>query len=537
METGENTMDFVSLALRAKYPALYMVSHEEPRVMAELAEIAISQQYRLVRWSIASGLLERDLSPAPAKQYKDLEPGLDDPGGVLDWIADDKKAGDKVFLVLCDYQEFLDSDVVVRRKFREVCEALRTRTRSILILSPVQSVHASLEKVVTIVDVPLPDRVELSNRLQKLRDRLGSQKGALKVELTDKDAEAIVNSGLGLTRHEFDQSLGRCLVQNKKIDASAAAIVAREKKQIVRRSGLMEFYETDQKMSDVGGLDLLKSWLSKRVKAFGDEARQFGLKEPKGLLLAGIQGCGKSTVAKAASALLKIPLLRLDMGALFGGLVGESESNARKAIQVAETLAPCVLWLDEIEKGMSGLQSSGASDGGTTARVMSTFLTWMAEKQKPVFVVATANDVTQLPPELLRKGRFDEIFAVDLPTESERTDILAIHIGRVKRDPVKFDLLGVSKETDGFSGAELEALVSESMFEAFDQGRELMTEDLLATAKFSVPLSRTMSEKINALRRWAKTRARPASSLQEKLAPVVSEKKADEDVAADLFGD
>ena len=535
----ETSMDFVGLALRAKYPALYLVSHEETRVMAEMAEIAKAQGHRLLRWSIASGLLERDFGDAPDKQYKELDANLADPIGILDWICDDKKAAGKIVLVLCDYQEFLDSDVVCRRKFRETAELLRTRTRSVVILSPIQSVHASLEKIVTIVDIALPGRVELAARLDKLKSRLSAQKGEKsRFALDDKEAELVVNAGLGLTRHEFDQSIGRVLVQNKVIDSRAVDIVAREKKQIVRRSGLMEFYETDQKMSDVGGLDLLKSWLSKRTKAFGDSAREFGLKEPKGLLLCGIQGCGKSTVAKAASALLRIPLLRLDVGALFGGLVGESESNARKAIQVAETLSPCILWLDEIEKGMSGLQSSGASDGGTTARVFSTFLTWMSEKSKPVFVIATANDVAALPPELLRKGRFDEIFAIDLPSEDERAAIIGIHLTRTKRDPAKFDMQSVAKETDGFSGAELEALVSEGMFEAFDQGRDLLTSDLIDAAKLSVPLSRTMSEKINALRRWAKTRARPASSQQVTNAPIATESpKAQGDIADDLFGD
>jgi SpoVK/Ycf46/Vps4 family AAA+-type ATPase len=535
----ENSLEFVSLALRAKYPALYLVSHEETRVMGELAALASAQDQRLLRWSISSGLIERDNSPGAKRPYKDVEPGMTGPGEVLDWIGDDKKAQEKVILVLCDFHEFLDGDIVVRRKFREVAEQLRSRTRAMIILSPVCSVHKSLEKLVTLVDIRLPDRGELTERLGKLKARLLEQKGAPKFLLDQKDFESVVNAGLGLTRHEFDQSIGRVLVQNKVIDSRAIAVVAGEKKQIVRRSGLMEFYETDQKMSDVGGLDLLKSWLSKRIKAFGDEAREFGLKDPKGLLLVGIQGCGKSTVAKAASALLRIPLLRLDVGALFGGLVGESESNARKAIQVAETLSPCILWLDEIEKGMSGLQSSGGSDGGTTARVFSTFLTWMAEKTKPVFVIATANDVSSLPPELLRKGRFDEIFAIDLPVEAERASILGIHVTRAKRDPAKFDLVSVAKETDGFSGAELEALVSEGMFEAFDAGRDLETTDLLHAAKLSVPLSRTMSEKINALRRWAKHRARPASSLQETAAPVDSpkEKKGEDDVASDLFGD
>lgn len=515
MSEAENPMQVVETGIRAKYPALYVVSHEEGRVMAELADVAKSLQYRLMLWSLSGGLRERVLDEAKiasSGHYANVQAEMMDPVAILEYV--EKFDGSAMF-VLADYHEFLDGDVMVRRKFREVADGLRTKQKAMLVLSPVQTVPAVLEKVLTIVDVQTPNREQLTERLGRVEVRLKqkSSKAKFLVALDADSRERLINAALGLTRQEFDMVLGRSLVQHKCLDERTIALVANEKRQIVRRSGLMEFYDSNEMMKDVGGLDLLKSWLRKRKKAFTQEARDYGLPQPKGVLLVGVQGCGKSLAAKAAAREWNLPMLRLDMGALFGGLVGESEANARKAIGVAETLSPCVLWLDEIEKGMSGMQSSGSSDGGTTARVFQTFLTWMNEKTEPVFVFATANDVTSLPPELLRKGRFDEIFAVDLPVAAERTEILEIHLRKRKRDGEKFELAEIAEVTDGFSGAELEALVVDAMFESFDAARELETADIVTAAKHTVPLSKTMEEKISGLRKWASTRARKSSSL------------------------
>jgi len=257
---------------------------------------------------------------------------------------------------------------------------------------------------------------------------------------------------------------------------------------------------------------LLKEWLRKRRAALSQEARAFGLPAPKGVLLLGVQGTGKSLSAKAIANLWNLPMLRLDVGRVFGSLVGASEANMRAAIRTAEAVAPCILWIDELEKGFAGVQGSGVSDSGTTARVFATFLTWMQDKRAPVFVVATANDVSQLPPELLRKGRFDEIFFIDLPTAAEREQIFAIHLRKRGRDPQQYDLRRLAAATESFSGAEIEQVVVAGLFTAFDAGRELTTDDMLEEASHTVPLAVMMREEIEELRTWAQLRTRPASS-------------------------
>ncbi len=296
-----------------------------------------------------------------------------------------------------------------------------------------------------------------------------------------------------------------------RLDGEALEIVAAEKQQIIRKSGLLEFYASDEALSTVGGLDTLKEWLRKRVRAFGPEARAFGLPEPKGILLVGVQGCGKSLVAKSVANSWRLPLLRLDVGALFSSLVGSSEQNLRNAIKLAESIAPVVLWVDEIEKGFSGVGSSNVSDAGTAARVFGSFITWLQEKNAPVFVIATANDVRALPPELVRKGRFDEIFFVDLPSAVERQEIWRIHLLKRNRNPADFDLNQLAMASDRLSGAEIEQAVIAGLYDAFDAGRPLQMDDLLNVLQETVPLSTMMSEEIDALRAWAERRARPAT--------------------------
>jgi SpoVK/Ycf46/Vps4 family AAA+-type ATPase len=280
-------------------------------------------------------------------------------------------------------------------------------------------------------------------------------------------------------------------------------------------------------LNDIGGLERLKEWLERRKSAFTEDARDFGLEAPRGIMLLGLPGTGKSLAAKAVANAWQLPLLRLDMGKVFGGIVGQSEENMRASLNTAEALAPCILWIDEIEKGMSGMQSSGATDGGTTSRVLGTFLTWMQEKIKPVFVLATANNIAQLPPELLRKGRVDEIFFVDLPDEDERKDIIRIHLRHRKRSSDHFsneELLVLSKASQGFTGAELEEAVKEAMFRAFDSGHDITLDDMKDALKATAPLSRTMSEVIQATRQWAKGRAVPASYNEPEILEMTNKK-------------
>jgi SpoVK/Ycf46/Vps4 family AAA+-type ATPase len=284
-----------------------------------------------------------------------------------------------------------------------------------------------------------------------------------------------------------------------------------EKQQIIRKSGLLEYYATSEGFASVGGLAVLKEWLSKRAMAFSNEARAFGLPAPKGILMLGVQGCGKSLCAKAVSTQWQLPLLRFDMGRMFGSLVGSSEENVRRAIAVAESVAPAILWVDEIDKAFAGSQGSGATDGGTTARVFGTFLTWLSEKSAPVFVVATANDISQLPPELLRKGRLDEIFFVDLPSREERLEVFRIHINKRGRDATGFDLEALAQRSPDFSGAEIEEAINSGLYDAFYSQAELTTEHVLTALGQTVPLAKTMDEQINRLRSWAEGRARNAS--------------------------
>jgi SpoVK/Ycf46/Vps4 family AAA+-type ATPase len=316
---------------------------------------------------------------------------------------------------------------------------------------------------------------------------------------------------------EAENVFAKSLVEKHAFDVD---VILSEKEQIIRKSGILEYYPFSEHIGDVGGLDLLKDWMEKRTVAFTEKARAFGLPSPRGVLLLGVQGCGKSLSAKAIGSLWRLPLLRLDVGRIFAGIVGSSEENMRKAIRVAESVAPCILWLDELEKGFSGTQSSGMSDGGTTSRVFGTFLTWMQDKQAPAFVVATSNDVTALPPELLRKGRFDEIFFIDLPAKEERKQIFTIHLRKRKRNPEDFDLDRLAEATPGFSGAEIEAVVVDALYDAFDSLREggdeheIDTDTIIAAAHNTVPLSMTMRERIEDLREWAATRARAASSVR-----------------------
>jgi len=280
----------------------------------------------------------------------------------------------------------------------------------------------------------------------------------------------------------------------------------------VKKNGLLELIESKESLADIGGLDQLKSWLLKRREAFSPRAKEYGLPVPKGLLILGIPGTGKSLTAKATAAVFGLPLLKLDAGRIFAGLVGQSESNLRSVIQTAEAIAPCVLWIDEVEKGFAGSRSSGATDGGTSSRVFGSFISWMQEKTAPVFVVATANDVSQLPPEMLRKGRWDELWFVDLPNREEREAIWSIQIAKYGRDPRDFDIPQFAKSTEGLTGSEIEQVFIEALYQGFDQGSEPGDLTIGEVLVDFVPLSKLMAEQISGLREWAKGRARPATT-------------------------
>ncbi len=332
------------------------------------------------------------------------------------------------------------------------------------------------------------------------------------MRITRRDADALVRAAQGLTLAEAESAFAKAAVTGGSLRSEDVALVLEEKCQAIRKSGILEFHPAQTSFSDVGGLLLLKDWLRRRGKALENGAREFGLPPAKGVLLLGAPGCGKSLTAKVVANSWRLPLVHLDLGRVFSGLLGSSEENLRKALRVAEGVAPAVLWIDEIEKGLSGGTASGAQDGGTTQRVFGSLLTWMSEQQAGVFVVATANRIDGLPPELLRRGRFDEVFFVDLPDPAAREEILRIHLKRRKRDPAAFEIATLAEKCDGFSGAEIEHAVVEGLYEAFDKSRQLQSEDVARAISETTPLSVTYAEEIERMRAWAASRARPADA-------------------------
>ena len=482
----------LEVLIRARYPLISIVSSEEKRVAGFVKSLALDRKKRFFQWSITKGLEIDDGSTVS---------DLRDPIKILDYMIEYQ--GNALFLIK-DYHPFLNDPIIVR-KLRDLSHELKTSMKNALFLSPLLKVPLELEKEMAIVDFDLPKKEELLTIVESI---VPSTKSPENLENDFRKKEKIVEAALGLTAEEAENVFAKSLVQTGSFDIS---VILSEKEQIIRKSGVLEYYHVSEDMTNIGGLDNLKVWLQKRGQAFTKEARDFGLPEPKGILLLGIPGCGKSLTAKAISSLWQMPLLKLDVGKVFSSLVGSSEENVRRAIATAESIAPAILWLDELEKGFSGLGSSGQTDGGTTARVFGTFLTWLQEKTSPVFVVATSNDVSHLPPELLRKGRFDEIFYIDLPNKDERETIFKIHLEKRRRKPTDFDLETLAKVTRGFSGAEIEEIVVSALYDAFDSGGDLAQTILESNCKGMIPLSQTMEEEIKKIREWAKLRARRAS--------------------------
>ena len=486
---------------RAGASVLHISSYEWERVQGLAIGLANKLELPLHTWSQSRGLqsVTKGVNATAPADSEDSE--LTDPLETLTRVHTAARGG--VWL-LEDFHPFLrDEHHEVLRWLRELVRMPAEPRKVVLLSTPRVGLPLDLSKEVPTLELQLPDVRDLEVVLHEVAERL---------QVRAQADEALLDAARGLTVMEARLAFGTAASALGRLDASAAPQVAREKERIIRQSEVLEYYPPGTDLSDVGGLDSLKRWLDRRNQAFGAGARHFGLDAPKGVLLLGVQGCGKSLTAKAVASAWQFPLLRLDMGKIFGGVVGQSEANMRLALQVAQALAPCVLWIDEIEKGLAGMGSSDSTDGGTTARVVGTFLTWMQEKSEPVFVVATANRIDKLPAELLRKGRFDEIFFVDLPTRAVREEILRIHLAKKQRDVGDFDLGALANSSQGFSGAELEEAVREGLFAAFAEGREVSTADIEEAIAATSPLSQTMRDDIDGLRRWARVRARLASS-------------------------
>lgn len=438
--------------IRARYPIVYVVSWEERRVEEALREICQRRGKKLVQWTITSGLGGNI--------------GARDPIAALDQVL---SAPDQSVFLLKDFHPFMTDHVVIR-KLRDLVYALKTSYKTLILLSPMLKLPVELEKEITVVDYQLPTVTDLDRLLEGIIQSVRGN-SQVDVRLTTDQREQVLKAASGLTSNEAENVFAKSLVEKRCFDID---VILGEKEQIIRKSGILEYYRASEAFNDVGGMDLLKDWMNQRTASFSGKAKEYGLPEPKGILLLGVQGCGKSLTAKAIASLWRLPLLRLDVGRIFAGIVGSSEENMRKAIATAESVAPCLLWIDELEKGFSGTQSSGISDGGTTSRVFGTFLSWMQDKKAPVFVIATSNDVSALPPELMRKGRFDEIFFVDLPAHPERKEIFSIHLRKRGRDIANHDVDLLARKAIGFSGAEIEQVVVSALYTSFMMAPEIL---------------------------------------------------------------
>ncbi len=514
METNPKKLSHL---LKARFPFIYIATYEEERATKYIKSIVTNKtQIKYTRevfiWTQATGL----------KIGNDSILNTTNPNRLIEYI--EKYDKDAVF-ILYDFHVFFGTkhkspDSTIVRALRDLIPTLKTSSarKNIIFISPDLIIPDTLQKDIVIYDFPLPkleDIKEKLNRMLSVNRRIDTD------ELTEEDKDKLCKAALGLTMQEAENAFALAMVQDGTLNKSDIQVILEEKMQVIRKTGLLEYVQSDMGINDIGGLDNLKKWLLKRNNSWSEKAKKYCLPAPKGVLVTGIPGCGKSLTAKAMSTIWQLPLLRLDLGKIFSGLVGSSEENMRKAIATVEAVAPSILWVDEIEKGLNGVGSS--NDSGVSSRIFGTFLTWMQEKTAPVFVIATANDISKLPPELLRKGRFDEIFFVDLPTLNERKEIFKVHLskrlkdaevcGNIKPDDEKFINL-LAQKTEGFIGSEIEQVVISALCDAFFENRALETNDFEKAITNTVPLSTTQKEQILAIREWANVRAVCASSKE-----------------------
>lgn len=492
----------LNVLIQAQYPLIYLVTSEEERAeeaISNMAQIQMSkEQRRVFIWTVTHGIVEYGNENRQTVQHNTVSAEA-----AIEWVIRQKDSGIYIFK---DLHPFLDSPPVTRW-LRDAIASFKGTDKIIILMSPFMQIPVELEKDVVMLDFPLPELAELDQVLnQELRKGRNKR---LKAEVREK----LLRAALGLTKDEAKKVYRKARVKSGNLSEAEVEVVLSEKKQLIRRNGILDYIEEDETIDAVGGLDELKHWLRQRSDAFSERAREYGLPQPKGMLILGVPGCGKSLIAKTTSRLWGLPLLRLDMGRVYdGSTVGKSEANLRNALKTAESISPVILFIDELDKAFAGGAGSADSDGGTSSRIFGSFLTWMQEKASPVFVMATANRLEKLPGEFLRKGRFDEIFFVDLPTPQEREAIFQIHLSKRRSDISRFDLDQLAKVSEGFSGAEIEQGIFAAMYEAFAQDREFTQLDIIAAIKSTLPLSRTMTEQVTALRDWARQRARPASA-------------------------
>lgn len=520
----------LSMLFRARFPYIYITTWEEERAVSLVKKIASSEKLiRIPRdvyvWTQTNGFVLNG-------QKID---GTNSPDKAIDFI---KECNKNAVFVMCDFHVYFgvkgrQVDYNVVRRLRDNIGNLKTSKyrKNVIFIASELLIPETMQKEITIVDMPLPSLEEIKSKFDKM---ITQNKQIDTSKLDENGKERICKAALGLTLQEAENAFALAMVNDGKIDGEDLSTILSEKMQVIKKTGILEFINTDIKIADVGGLENLKNWLRKRNNSWSESAKKYCLPAPKGVLITGVPGCGKSLTAKAMSAAWQLPLLKLDFGKIFSGIVGSSEENMRKAIKTAEAVAPSILWVDEIEKSLSGLNSNG--DSGTSSRIFGTFLTWMQEKTAPVFVIATANNISSLPAELLRKGRFDEIFFVDLPTQRERQEIFKLHLSKRLKDKDVASKLEINDDlykllaqmTEGFVGAEIEQVVITALYEAFFNNRPLEFSDLTNTIKNVVPLSVTQKEQILSIRQWANIRAVAATKKDDMVEYAKSENEDDD---------
>ena len=495
----------LDLMIRASYPLLYIVAVEEEPVEEVLLLVAAQSQpsRKVLMWDIVQGWDDNGADKGSAM-------------GALGRIGKTSTQEATIF-VLKDLHFILknpqsDRNAPVIRDFKNLARKLKRFRQTIILTSHTLEVPPELSEEVTVIDFPLPNTTEIDYLITQ---RLVPEK----IKVSGLAREQLIKACQGLSRARIGRVLAKALAAKQQVNETDIDGVLEEKKQAIRQTGILEFFTACESLKNVGGLDNLKQWVRMRQDAFTEEARRYGIPNPKGVLLVGIQGTGKSLSAKTIAHEWRLPLLRLDTGRLFGGIVGESESRVRQMIQLTEAIAPCVLWIDEIDKAFGNITAGADGDSGTSRRVFGSLITWMQEKTTPVFIVATANNVRILPAELLRKGRFDEIFFLNLPNVRERQEIFKVHLQPLRPSRLReFDLEILAKQSENFSGAEIEQVIIDAMHRAFGtvingQRRDFTTEDILRSIEETVPLAAIARAQIEDLKHWAaEAGARTASN-------------------------
>ncbi len=489
------TQEF-NLLLKARYPIIYVTTIEEDRLEYTIRNCIKKNGNRgIYIWDFVEGYINNPNNNGLAKR---------NPLQALEFIEKIQPETPAIFL-LKDFNRFLN-DVSVSRKLKNLIRILKTQPKTLIIVATEVNIPNEFIDTITILEFQLPQLNEIKQELDRLVNSLNQK-------IENNVFESLINSCQGLSLERIRRVLSKIIALHKTLDERAIDLILKEKRQIIYQTQVLEFCLSDNTIADIGGLTNLKNWLTQRAKSFSNRAKNYGLPAPRGLLLIGIQGTGKSLTAKAIANDWQLPLLKLDFGRLFGGVVGESEMKIRQMIQIAETLAPCILWIDEIDKTFGQINSKG--DSGTTSRVLGTFITWLSEKTAPVFVVSTANNFDVLPVELIRKGRFDEIFFIGLPLEDERKLIFSVHLSKLRPDSWKdFNIDILSQESKNFSGAEIQQSIIEGMHIAFNENREFTTNDIRRGLQETIPIAKMNFEEIESLQNWALSgRFRIASTL------------------------